>query len=89
MTRSNASSNTFGSHTSILRSSVLTIGVPPPVKQRDRLHTRRFVESAETLKDRRAHALAFADDAEEQVLGPDVVVAQPLGFVLRQHEHLT
>ena len=36
------------------------------------------------LEDARGHALALTDEAEEQVLRADVVVVEPLGFVLRE-----
>ncbi len=34
------------------------------------------------------HALALADHAQQQVLGPDVVVLQPAGLVPGQEQHL-
>jgi hypothetical protein len=34
------------------------------------------------------HALAFPDQTEQDVLGPDVVVAQLLGLAQRELEHL-
>ena len=34
------------------------------------------------------HALAELDQAEENVLGPDVVVMKPVGFLAREGKHL-
>ena len=42
---------------------------------------------AERLEDARRDALAFADEAKEQVLSADVVVAEPSGLVDRQLDH--
>ena len=41
---------------------------------------------AERLEDFGRQALALGDDAEQDVLGPDVVVAEPLRLFLRQHD---
>ena len=41
---------------------------------------------AERLEDFRGEALAFGDDAEQNVLGSDVVVPEPLRFFLSQHD---
>ena len=38
------------------------------------------------LEDVGGHALAFAHQAQQEVLGPDVVVVEPLGFVLRKRQ---
>ena len=40
------------------------------------------------LEDARRHTLALADEAEEQVLRADVVVVEPLRFVLRKCQDL-
>ena len=40
------------------------------------------------LEDARGHTLALADEAQEQVLRADVVVVEPLRFVLRQCQDL-
>ena len=40
------------------------------------------------LEDARGHALALADEAQEQVLRADVVVVEPLRLVLRQRQDL-
>ena len=40
------------------------------------------------LEDARGHALALADEAQEQVLRADVVVVEPLRFVLSQCQDL-
>ena len=40
------------------------------------------------LEDARGDALALADEAEQQVLGADVVVVEPLRLVLRQRQDL-
>ena len=40
------------------------------------------------LEDARGHALALADEAEEQVLRADVVVVEPLRLVLSQGQDL-
>ena len=60
-------------------------GVPPSslsVSSRTRL--RSTPSSSSTL---RRHALALADQAEQQVLGADVVVAERAGLLDRQLEH--
>ena len=41
---------------------------------------------AERLEHFGREALALGDDAEQDVLGPDVVVAEPLRFFLREHD---
>ena len=40
------------------------------------------------LEDARGDALALAHEPEQEVLGADVVVVEPLGLILRQGEHL-
>ena len=40
------------------------------------------------LEDARGHTFALADEAQEQVLRADVVVVEPLGFVLRERQDL-
>ena len=40
------------------------------------------------LEDPRGDALALADEAEQQVLGPDVVVVEALGLVLGERQDL-
>ena len=44
---------------------------------------------AEALQGLRRDALALVDEAEQDVLGADVVVAEHAGFFLRQHDHPT
>ena len=43
---------------------------------------------AEIREDLGRDALALADQAQEQVLGADVVVVEPLRFLLRKLQHL-
>ena len=40
------------------------------------------------LQDPRGDALALPHETEEQVLGPDVVVVEALGFILGERQHL-
>ena len=42
---------------------------------------------AERLERLRGDALAFVDEAEQDVLGPDVVVVEQARFFLRQDDH--
>ena len=56
----------------------------------DELHGRADLGEfhVHVLEHARRHALALAHEAEEQVLGADVVVVEPLRFVLREGQDL-
>jgi hypothetical protein len=65
----------------------LAAGVPADSRQTlDRLFDARRIE-AELAQDAPGDAALFADQAEQQVLGADVVVVQPLGLFVSQAEN--
>jgi hypothetical protein len=51
------------------------------------LGAHRFEGDAEGLQGRGGHALALVDQAEQDVLGADVVVVEEPGLLLGQHNH--
>jgi len=55
----------------------VTIDLEPDLAQID----------VEVLQDRRADAAAFLDQAQENVLGPDILVIEPLGLLIGQGHH--
>ncbi len=59
--------------------------VPPPDDELDRRPDLGQLD-VHVLQHARSHAFALPDEAEEQVLRADVVVVEPLGFVLRKSQ---
>ena len=51
------------------------------------LRAHGFERDAERFERLRGDALALVDQAEEDVLGSDVVVVEQARFLLRQHDH--